>query len=951
MSRIGNHTSIPVSIPKAVMHAALPRGKLNVCHGNSQSLCARRFSKFDEIKNCIYDSKIEIACFTESWLTASVSDQSIAIPGFSLIRNDRLYKRGGGIVVYFRNHLRCKKVFHTCLTEESSNKAECLALEVQVNNSCVLLMVVYNPPDNDCSAFLEDKLADFSARYESIFLIGDFNTNLLRHSRKRSLFESVLQTFSMQSIGEEPTYFGSDCCSQLDLFVTCCRDKVLRFDQVSFPAMSQHDLIFVSLDFDVVPSRNINMYRDYTNFDPHALEIELCNVPWDEFYCMQDVNDKVCFFNAHLKAIHDRVIPLRPVSKKSRTNPWFNDDIRKSMLERDLAYRDWLRASPETKENKRQQYKTLRNRTNLRVTEAKKEYLKSFLGDNTTSNQLWKRIKSLGVGKEISQPDCNFDPDDINREFCANFTNDQTNIQPTITSHESHYSFAFNQIQSWEIVNAVWETKSNAMGLDGIPIKYLKIILPLVIEQINHMFNKIIETSVYPTVWKHAKVLPIRKKAHVNSISNLRPISILCALSKVFEKILKNQMTNYLESNNLLFECQAGFSKNQSVKTAVLRVYDDIGSVIDKKGIAILLLLDFSKAFDTISHQRLCRKLQMQFNFSANAVRLMASYMCERLQTVFCGEQRSCSTFVTSGVPQGSVLGPLLFCCYINDLPNVLKFCCIQLYADDVQLYITSTVFPESVLVRRINEDLRNISEWSRKNFLFVNHEKSKALLIRNRRQGSSDMDQYRIEIDGNEIQFVEKANNLGFIFQSDLEWDGMISQQCGKIYGCLRTLYNSAFLAPVETKVKLFKTLILPHFLFGDVLHISPSAASMNRLRLALNNCVRFVYGLNRFSRVSHLHESLLGCSLHSLYGYRSCLFVRKLLVNRAPKGLYEKLVPFQGRRLMNLTIPTNSTRCFANSFFVRGVVNWNLLPSTVKHSSSEAIFKRGCLDFWNSR
>ena len=144
-----------------------------------------------------------------------------------------------------------------------------------------------------------------------------------------------------------------------------------------------------------------------------------------------------------------------------------------------------------------------------------------------------------------------------------------------------------------------------------------------------------------------------------------------------------------------------------------LRVYDDLSATLDKKGTAILLLLDFSKAFDTISHHKLCSKLETKFNFSHGAVSLVESYLAERTQRVFCGDKCSEVGEVSSGVPQGSVIGPLLFCCYINDLPTVLKWCSIQIYADDVQLYIRNFSLCAVELIRMVNEDLERVAEWS----------------------------------------------------------------------------------------------------------------------------------------------------------------------------------------------------------------------------------------------
>lgn len=943
-----NHLS--TNIPGAVLNAALPSGKLNVCHGNAQSLCARKSTKLDEVKDLLCNSKISIACFTESWLSARISDRNISIPGFKVIRNDRGYRRGGGIIIYYKQHLPCTTVFSTHLLDSSENKTECLAVEFRLGDEKILVVVVYNPPENDCSDFLGEKLADFATRYENVLLIGDFNVDLSRPTRRQAKFESMIESFAMSTIGKEPTFYHKDGCSLLDLFITNRTDRVLRFNQVGFPGLSQHDLIFGSLNFEAMPVRKIDTYRDYVNFNPITLQNAILSIPWNVFYAIQNPNELVNFFNTHVKKIHDENIPLRTCRSHKSSNLWYNSEIQKVMLERDLAYADWIRASRDTKNEARQRYTVLRNRANTMVTAAKTRYLNRLLDDRIPSNVLWKRLKSVGVGKNKSLTVCEFHPDEVNRTFLSSYIDDDNYNERRRSRPHLTYNFAFRPLESWEVVNAICSITSNATGLDGLPIKFVKIILPLVLQHITHMFNRIIETSSFPSCWKHAKILPIRKKPHLTALSNLRPISILCALSKAFEKLLKQQMSFFLTENNLLSEYQAGFRKGQSIKTAAVHVYDDLAKTIDRKGAAVLLLLDFSKAFDTIPHRKLCSKLETQFYFNSSAVDLIESYLRERTQTVFCGDQQSEVGFSTSGVPQGSVLGPLFFCCHINDLPSVLTHCSIQMYADDVQLYIRQIGPCSRELIRMMNEDLAKILEWSQRNQLFVNQSKSKAMFLKSRRRNFSENNILPpVTMDGQTIEWTESAKNLGFIFQSDLKWDRLINQQCGKIYACLRSLYVPTSDAPIATRLKLFNALILPHFMFGEVLHVRPSASSFGRLQVALNSCVRYVYGLNRYAHVSQLQKNLIGCPLESFYAHRSCVFLRKLIRTRSPPALYEKLLPFQGQRLQNLIIPPNNSTCYSNSLFVRGVINYNSIPPSVKRSVSETVFKRGCLEYWN--
>lgn len=206
------------------------------------------------------------------------------------------------------------------------------------------------------------------------------------------------------------------------------------------------------------------------------------------------------------------------------------------------------------------------------------------------------------------------------------------------------------------------------------------------------------------------------------------------------------------------------------------------------------------------------------------------------------------------------------------------------------------------------------------------------------------------ITIEGKQILFTDHASNLGIVFQASLCWDKAVSIQCGKVYAGLRTLRATTSELPQHIKLKLFKSLLLPHFIFGDVIHLGMSMAMVSKLEVALNDCCRYVYNLNRYNSVRHLQRNLLGCPFRRFYEMRSCLQLWRIIHRNEPLNLARKLRLLQGRRSLNLLIPSHRTALYGESFFVRGVVYWNAQPMELKRLRTETMYKKAALEYFNS-
>ena len=574
------------------------------------------------------------------------------------------------------------------------------------------------------------------------------------------------------------------------------------------------------------------------------------------------------------------------------------------------------------------------------------EQLCEILGKNDPdlpTKQLWSRLDSIGVKKAKSCPTYH-SPNTVNDFFVNNIPNLQVH-STQLRALCQNDSFSFQLVDEQKIWAAFSKIKSNACGLDGIPLKFLKIIFPFLSSYIVHLFNFIIVTGKFPKIWKVSKVFPLQKKPGNENLANLRPISILSCLSKAFEMLLKDQIVTFTNTNYLVSQFQSGYKTAHSTTTAILKVVHDISYELDQKKVGVLVLLDFSKAFDLLNHKLLCCKLKNSFGFTDRSVLLIESYLTNRSQLVCIDDKFSEPKFLLHGVPQGSILGPLLFSLFVNDITDCIKYSKFHMYADDLQVYHFSDRENLSLLSAQINDDLSRIYTWSKNNGMLLNASKSYALPL----SLSNPPVISQLWIGNDTIQFVNEIKNLGFVFDTKLSWDNHVRYICGCIKNCLRKL-RPAYFFRVTLKLKLFKSLILPYFNYGDIILSMMSESSKRDLRKTLNMCIRFVYNLKYDEPVSHLQVNLLGCPFKSYYDFRSNIFFFRLIKSQSPAYLFENLYLSNRPQEHRYLTPRNRTALFNRSFFVHGVSVWNSLPRVLKEARTLAVFRRELKIHYNS-
>lgn len=636
-----------------------------------------------------------------------------------------------------------------------------------------------------------------------------------------------------------------------------------------------------------------------------------------------------------LSDLYNEHVPIKTIKRKVVKNHWYNAEVEKAAYFRDYYHKIWIKSRTE---DNWKMFTYWRNKATKIRRKAKMAYSYSRLNPDLPEKKLFSNLRQEGIIYSEEADYGAIGPDEFNQYFQST-QKVQSNCPKKSSGNVNCLQFSFRNISINECYRSLCRIKSEAVGADGVSLKFIRIIAPAIMPPLAFIFNTCLTKSVFPSDWKTSQIIPIPKNSNCSAVLDYRPISILSPLSKALEHVMKLQINQFVISNGLLHVSQSGFRNNHSTSTALLKVSYDVKSAMDNNLLTVLTLLDFSKAFDTVSHNLLYNKLVSNFRFARSAADLIFNYLADRSQLVKLNNIRSDTVPVLSGVPQGSILGPLLFTLFINDLPSTLKFCNVHMYADDVQLYRHFKLMDANASIGQLNGDLSRVSDWARMNQLTLNKEKTQVIVIYKRPIDTSLFPS--VCISDTMLPYLNKVKNLGIIFNKSFTWIDHLNKTSQSVHLILRRLWKFATLTPLGTRRKLIVSLIIPKLLYGYLLFFPLDTACNTKLTLIYNSCLRYIYRLRKYDHISEYQNSIFGCSLANYLQFRSCAFLYKLQRSGQPSYLADQLIPGFSSRTMNFALPRHSSRQFSMSFFVHGITLWNALPVSAKRATSVGTFR----------
>ena len=414
-------------------------------------------------------------------------------------------------------------------------------------------------------------------------------------------------------------------------------------------------------------------------------------------------------------------------------------------------------------------------------------------------------------------------------------------------------------------------------GHDGISSKLIKQTYVPILQPLVKIINLSLETGIVPAKMKRAKVIPIFKSGDKEQIKNYRPVSLLPVFSKVLEKVVYSRLYKFITQRALLTLCQYGFREDLSTEMAILELQDRIASSVGSKQCCAGIFLDLSKAFDTLDHQILLMKLH-SYGIRGIALDWFRDYLSDRSQYVEINGTPSTLQHITCGVPQGSILGPLLFLLYINDLPVISKIGSNILFADDTNILYTAQNY--HILQQKINADLKDLSIWFRVNKLSVNETKTKCVVFYSKH--NKPPDNWQIILNNNFLETVDRIKFLGVILHENLSWQPHLQNVCNKISKTTAILAKTKHLLPNETLRTIYNSLFLPHITYAIVAWGNAPASHMDRIIKLQKKAIRHITKSKYNSHTEPLFKSRYMLKISDLFNVNCCKIYYKCKIGK---------------------------------------------------------------------
>ena len=924
--------------------------KVLIGHLNVNSLRNKYLATNELIKD-----KIDICLLSETKLNDSFPTAQFQIKGYKIFRKDR-NKYGGGIMFYINENIPSRK-----LDFEFQDNLEILFIEFSLRNRKWLCIGLYKPPSLNEVFFLDSLnkvITSLLNCYENILLIGDFNITI--NNKNLNTFMNV---FDLESLITSPTCFQSINPTCIDLILTNKKNLFMKSQTLEVGISDHHKLVLTILKSQFVKGNpKTNVYRNYKDFNTDSFKIEL-----SKKLSSVKMGNYSNFLECFTKLL-DKHAPLKKKVLRYNNNPFMTKTLRKAIMIRSRLKN--LFRKNKTIENW-EKYKKQRNYCVNLLRKTKKSYLSKLnVKDISDNKRFWKTIKPFFNDKGLNtnkillkeNDDLISDESSVANIFNDFFTNTASNLQlkndfksykdfnmndllmrfkdhPSIKKIDEIFPtgniFFFKNVTNDDVQNEILSLdNSKATQLGDIPVNLLKGTTDISVGNLTNIINKSFENGRFPNELKQAEIFPIFKKKDNLDKENYRPVSILSHMSKVFERLIFKQIDNFM--CNKFSPLLTGFRKKHNTQHSLLVMLENWKINLDKGNTIGAIFMDLSKAFDTINHELLIAKLKA-YGFSYNALCYMRSYLTNRNQRVNLNCHFSPWKNIITGVPQGSILGPLLFNIFLNDIFFFVTHSCISNYADDNTLFCFGKNI--DVVNEKLKVDFLTLITWFHENYMQLNPGKCHYMCLGNNTENTE------FSFNQKKLKCSEEETILGVIIDRKLTFDRHIQEICKKAAQKLSALSRIAsFLQPIHKKM-IFNSMIKSQFAYCPLIWMFCSRISNNTinkihecsLRIAFNDQHNSFLDILETNNEMTIHQRNIQILMTEIFKTVNDLgppIMNELLEARNNMYNVRNFQEF-------VTKKKNTVRYGTETLDYRAPQLWSLLPEEIKESSSLSIFK----------
>ena len=870
----------------------------------------------------------------------------------------------GGAMLYISNKLSFKHRDDLSSLLYKSKELESVFIELnQKNEQNIVIGCVYRHPCMSINEFLDEYLSPFlelsSNENKKLILLGDFNIDLLKFETSNSVsnFIDLISSYYVMPQIFLPTRITQNSKTLIDnIFVNSFESTYTAGNLLSCISDHLPQFLFIHRFSSYDKENRQTIERDWPNFQENEFADSISNIIWDDVLKISsnDVDHSLESFMNSIDGLLDQHAPFVKLTKnKFLIKPWLNSKILGTIRQRDHLFKLFLKAKNSLlKSLLKDRYKKTRNLVVNLIRRSKRNYYLNYFSENSKNlRKTWQGINTLiysNKKKSLSPTELLINGTSISdKSIIANAFNDYfTNIAQEIRSlipfshtpfdsfltNSNHNSLFLSPTTSMEVYDCISLLSNNkSYGPFSIPVRILKLVKMQISEPLAIIINLSFELGYFPSVLKTAKVIPIFKKGSPVECNNYRPISLLSNIDKIFESLMHKRVSNFLNHYNLIYLRQFGFRKHHSTTHALLNISEEIRLALDNGNFACGVFVDLQKAFDTVDHNFLLLKLA-HYGIRGISNSWFRSYLSNRSQFVDVNGFKSSVKPIVNGVPQGSVLGPLLFLIYINDIYSAVSFSTVYLFADDTNLLYTHPNL--KVLSERINADLSNLNIWLNANKISLNSSKTEYLLFRHSRKSLNY--NFTLTVDCHVIKPSKHIKYLGLYLDENLNFHHHTSIMASKLRRANGALCKIRHYVPLPVLKTVYYALFHSIMSYASVVWGQNPGGPRKRIFILQKRATRIMSFASPRTHSSPLFKNLEIIKLHDHIQCQNIIFIYQILNKRISEHListfriisFDHNYPTRGNLNEDFRFPLYNTISFGKmSVKYQSLKSWQMI------------------------